>query len=217
MYHSTIHAQSLIKGEIRSEETDSLLDNVIIRNTYSKRGTITDSTGKFLLEVHKGDLIHIRRLGYEEVRIRINNEKEPSFYKLILKRKSRLLPEVDIRGQNLDFAADSIRYRETYGWVLNKPGQYDLDMQSMPLAMLSKRNREEWAFQQMYQEWSEEKFIDLTFNKVLVQKITYLKGEDLDIFMKQYRPTYYFLRHASRYEFLLYIKQSYHQFRNQSE
>jgi hypothetical protein len=123
------------------------------------------------------------------------------------------LREVDIKGRSLDYTKDSIRYRETYDVVLRKQRREDVDMRSMPLAMLSKKNRQEWAFQEMYESWEREKFIDLTFNDRLVNKITYLEGEELKAFMKTFRPSYEFLRSASQYEYLDYIKRCYYLYR----
>jgi hypothetical protein len=86
-------------------------------------------------------------------------------------------------------------------------------MRSMPLAMLSKKNRQEWAFQEMYTQWEQEKYIDFVFNDKLVNRITYLQDEDLKLFMKLFRPSYEFLRNVSEYEYLDYIKSSYYQFK----
>ena len=106
-----------------------------------------------------------------------------------------------------------MKFRESYDLVLRKPKKEEIDMRSMPLAMLSKKNRQEWAFQEMYASWEQEKYIDFVFNDKLVHKITYLENEDLAFFIKRYRPSYAFLRSASEYEFLDYIKQCYYLFK----
>ncbi len=169
--------------------------------------------GKFSIEVKKGQLIEFTKIGYQTIRIRIESEKEPAYYKLVMEKAPVMLREVDIRGKPLDFVKDSVRYRETYDLVLRKEKREDVDMRSMPLAMLSKKNRQEWAFQEMYEQWEQEKYIDFVFNQKLVARITYLKDEELKIFMKKFRPSYEFLRNASDYEYLDYIKSCYFLFR----
>ena len=166
--------------------------------------------GQFQIEVRKGELIELTKIGYQTIRIRILSEKEPAFYKLVMNKAPIMLREVDIRGKPLDFKKDSIRYREVYDIVLRKEKRDEIDMRSMPLAMLSKKNRQEWAFQEMYEKWEQEKYIDFTFNEKLVSRITYLKDDELKQFMKQFRPDYNFLRTVSDYEYLDYIKHCYY-------
>ncbi len=200
------YSQSLIKGEINDFGNQLPLDNVNIRNVYTLQGMTSKTDGHFDIMVKKGELIEFTKLGYQTVRVRISNEKEPSYYKIVLKKTPIELREVDIKGKPLDFKKDSMRYREVYDIILRKEKQEDIDMRNMPLAMLSKKNREEWAFQKMYTNWEAEKFVDMTFNERLVHRITYLEGEDLQEFMKIFRPSSEFLRNASEYEYLHYIK-----------
>lgn len=206
-------AQVLIKGEVRESYIDTPLTNVNVRNIHSQMGMTIKADGKFQLEVKKGNLIEFSKIGYQTVRIRILSEKEPLFYSVQMNKAPIMLREVDIRGKPLDYKKDSARYREVYDIVLRKARKDEIDMRSMPLAMLSKKNRQEWAFQEMYERWEQEKFIDFTFNERLVGRITYLKEEDLTIFMKRYRPDYIFLRNASDYEYLDYIKSCYYEYK----
>ncbi|MBU3676330.1 MAG: carboxypeptidase-like regulatory domain-containing protein [Chitinophagaceae bacterium] len=208
----SLHAQTVMKGRIRDFANNQALDNVNVRNIYSMVGMTTDKAGEFQVRIKQGELVEFSKVGYQTLRIRIQNEKEPSYYVLDMKRVPIELREVDIKGKPLDFKSDSMRYRQVYKTVLNKQRRNEIDMRSMPLAMLSRKNREEWAFQEMYEEWEQNKFIDVTFNEKLVQRITYLSGPDLDLFMKRYRPSYEFLRTASEYEYLDYIKYCFYRF-----
>ncbi len=206
-------AQTIIKGEIKDFANNQHMENVNIRNIYTLKGMTTSEDGKFEILVKKGELVEFSKVGYQTLRIRITNEKEPNYYHLIMSRAAILLREVDIKGKPIDFKKDSIKFRESYDLVLRKPKKDEINMQSMPLAMLSKKNRQEWAFQEMYTVWEQEKYIDFVFNDKLVQKITYLENEELILFLKKYRPSYAFLRSASEYEFLEYIKRCYYRFK----
>ena len=187
------------------------LDN-LIKNIYTQKGMTIQQDGQFKLEVRKGELIEFSKVGYQTIRIRILSEKEPLFYKMVMNKAPVMLREVDIRGKPLDFKKDSIRYREVYDIVLRKERKDEVDMRSMPLAMLSKKNRQEWAFQEMYEKWEREKYIDVAFNERLVSKITYLKDDELKVFMKWNRPSYDFLRNATDYEYLDFIKSRYYEY-----
>jgi hypothetical protein len=213
VFCASVNAQTVINGHVIDLADSSFLDNVNVRNIHSMKGMTIQSKGKFELEVRKGELIEFSKIGYQTVRIRITNEKEPRYYNIVMNKAPIQLREVDIRGKTLDYKKDSIRYRETYDLVLRKEKRNEIDMRSMPLAMLSRKNRQEWAFQEMYEIWEREKFIDFTFNERLVARITYLKEEELKQFMKRYRPSYDFLRTASDYEYLDYIKSSYFKFK----
>jgi hypothetical protein len=206
-------AQTIIKGEIKDFANNQHMENVNIRNINTLKGMTTSEDGKFEILVKKGELVEFSKVGYQTLRIRIPNEKEPNYYHLIMSRAAILLREVDIKGKPIDFKKDSIKFRESYDLVLRKPKKDEINMQSMPLAMLSKKNRQEWAFQEMYTVWEQEKYIDFVFNDKLVQKITYLENEELILFLKKYRPSYAFLRSASEYEFLEYIKRCYYRFK----
>ncbi|HMN33580.1 MAG TPA: hypothetical protein PKA54_09415 [Chitinophagaceae bacterium] len=208
-----IDAQSLIKGEVRDYSNDSLISNANVKNIYTKQGMTIQNDGLFSIYVRSGELIEFTKIGYETVRVRIHNEKEPSYYRIVLMKKPIELREVDIRGKPIEYKADSIRYRKVYDIVLRKESKGEVNMSSMPLAMLSKKNREEWAFQQMYEKWEEDKYIDYVFNDKLVKKITYLEGDELKDFMKKYRPSYDFLRTVSDYEYLSYVKNCYYDFK----
>jgi hypothetical protein len=197
---------------IRDFANNQPMDNVNIRNIHTSLGMTTAADGQFSIWVKKGELLEFSKIGYQTLRIRIHNEKEPSYYALVMEKVPIQLKEVDIKGKPLDFVSDSIRYRQAYNIVMSKPKKEELDLRNMPLAMLSRKNRQEWAFQKMYAEWEQEKFIDFTFNERLVQKITYLQGDTLQLFMKRYRPTYEFLRTVGDYEYLDYIKRCYYRF-----
>jgi hypothetical protein len=208
-----VQAQTIIKGEVKDLATDDFLDNVNVKNIYTQKGMTIQQDGQFKLEVRKGELIEFSKVGYQTIRIRILSEKEPLFYKMVMNKAPVMLREVDIRGKPLDFKKDSIRYREVYDIVLRKERKDEVDMRSMPLAMLSKKNRQEWAFQEMYEKWEREKYIDFAFNERLVSKITYLKDDELKVFMKWNRPSYNFLRNATDYEYLDFIKSRYYEYK----
>ncbi|MBK7690634.1 MAG: hypothetical protein IPJ31_05790 [Bacteroidetes bacterium] len=213
LFYTKAFAQTIIKGEVRDLADNSLMENVNVKNIYTQEGLTLKANGLFSIQVKKGELVEFSKVGYQTVRVRIVSEKEPEYYKIVLSKTPIELREVDIRGKPLDFKKDSVRYRKTYDIVMRKDRKEDVDMRSMPLAMLSKKNRQEWAFQEMYEQWEQEKYIDYVFNDKLVHRITYLEKEELQTFMKVYRPRYDFVRNVSEYEYLDYIKSCYYHFK----
>ena len=208
-------AQSIIRGEVKSLETNKMLDSVIVKNIYNdNEGIICDDMGRFEIEVKSGELIEFSRPGFDVLHVRIVNEKQPTFYVLHLEKKKPLL---DVRGNLLAYQLDSLDYDRTFYNSIHGTKQGDNNAQAGSLDALSKQNRERWAFQKMQEKWQNEKYVDFVFNEELVKRITYLDNEDLKRFMRIYRPNYRFLRESTEYEYLKYIKDAYKLYRKQEK
>ncbi len=209
----SVQGQSIIKGDILDITSQKPIEGVVIKNIHTNESATSESNGTFSIEVKSGNLIELTKDSFETLRIRIANDKSPSYYKLVLSKPQK--NEVrDIYGHLIGYSRDSIEYYNTYAVILNgsKQGQNNA-VGGASLDALSKANRERWAFQIMYAKWENEKYVDFVFNKELINKITYLEGEELKQFMLIYRPSYKFCRSASRYEYLNYIKQSFYKFK----
>ena len=68
------------------------------------------------------------------------------------------------------------------------------------------KNRRTLAFQRRLILEEQDKYIDHRFTQYLAKKITHLSSPELDSFMVKYRPSYYFTRSSSDYDFEEYIK-----------
>ena len=62
------------------------------------------------------------------------------------------------------------------------------------------------AFQKRLVLEEQDNFIDHRFSQYLVKKITHMTSPELDSFMVRYRPSYYFTKTSSDYDFAEYIK-----------
>lgn len=70
------------------------------------------------------------------------------------------------------------------------------------------------SFQRRLLQQEEDKFIDHRYSKALVRRLTLLTGNELDSFMRIYRPGYTFTRFASDYDFQSWIKAAHLRFEN---
>lgn len=209
------NAQTQIKGVIVDNKLLTPIRKAQVENIHTKQIVQTDSSGNFALTVRSGEMIYALKEGFDKVYVRIINEKQPTFYKLHL---DKTIPRLDVRGHLLPYQRDSIEYAEAYSGILRgakKGDNFARESGNVSLDALSKQNRDRWAFQAMFEKWQNEKYVNYVFNDSLVQKITYLEGSDLKRFMDRYRPSYTFLRSATEYEYLRYIKQSYIQFQKE--
>jgi plasmid maintenance system killer protein len=120
---------------------------------------------------------------------------------------------------------DSIQNRVDYAKIFNyqKPKiktvapQYGaamgFDLDEIVNMFRFKRNRSMASFQKRLLMEEQDKYIDHRFSKVLVRRLTLLEGNELDSFMRLYRPSFSFTKLAGDYEFQYYIRTAYFRFK----
>lgn len=202
-----------IQGEVFDAGTRAPMADVSIVNVHTDDGTLTDEQGRFTIAVAKGQLLELRKIGYKTLRVRIPDGSIPSYFKLEMHPGPIELPEFDLQARNKDWKRDSARYYELYKGAIEFEKLDGLDVIRHPFSALSKRNRQIWAFQKEYNYWEQQKFIDYTFNDKLINSITGLSGDSLNVYMTRFRPTYDFLRSVNEYTYYGYIKESVEFFR----
>ncbi len=79
-----------------------------------------------------------------------------------------------------------------------------------------KKNRRMLAFQKRLVLEEQYNIIDHRFSQYLVKKITHMTSPELDSFMVRYRPSYYFTKTSSDYDFAEYIKLAAKDFRKKN-
>jgi len=203
----------IISGDVSDAVSRSPLSYVAVVNVHTNESVGTDSSGRFMINVEKGQLLEFRKLGYKVLRVRIPSGTIPPYFKLFMHEGPVELPEYDLIARGRDFKKDSLRYYELYRTYLNMPELKGLDVIRHPFSALSKRNRMIWAFQKEFALFEQEKFIDYTFNEKLIEQLTGLKDDSARAYMRAYRPTYEQLRSMSDYGFYSYIKQTVTNFR----
>jgi len=73
-----------------------------------------------------------------------------------------------------------------------------------PIGFFSKRSKDRKMRKNLeYQD--EQDFVDYSFNRRYVERMTGLHGDSLQTFMLRYRPTYEFCRNASSEDMLHYV------------
>ncbi len=197
---------SIIKGKITDKKTGSAIANANIINIYTKAGMSTDSTGAFSIQVSPTELIEISHVSYNTARVRVQKGQMANFYSIELEAKTTRIKEIIIKDQTNNFTLDSIETAERYHVVLNQPSFEDYDLKAGLISMLSKQQRQKWAFLEMHEKWEKEKYIDYRFNENKIARWTKMSGAQLERFMQIYRPSYEYARSANEYQFMKYIK-----------
>ncbi|MBV9961729.1 MAG: hypothetical protein JO072_05730 [Parafilimonas sp.] len=220
----TAQSQS-VSGTVSDYFSKGPLNAVTIQTT-SGQHTISDSLGRYSIEVKRNDSIWFSYLNKQTVKYPVDTITHPQSFDIALYVDARWLPEVRVKTK--DYKLDSIENRQTYAKAFNyrKPGlrfspsqnasnyvpgsvTAGLDLDEIVNTFRFRRNRELYALQQRLIQDEQDKYIDHRYTKLLVKKLTNLDGQELITFMNFYRPTYDELQLMNDIELGYYIEQCY--------
>jgi carboxypeptidase-like protein len=187
-------------------------------------GTTTDSNGNYFIRVDESDSLRFSYLGRATQMFPVSMMNSTTGFDIALHVNPTELSEVRVTPRN--YYMDSLQNRKDYEKIFNyhKPGleisegangNAGLDLDAIINMFRFKRNRRLLAFQERLIEDEQDKFIDHRFTQYIVKKITGLDGNALDTFMFRFRPSYYFTKTATDYEFYDYIKLAYQDYQRQ--
>lgn len=206
-------AQQLLKGKIYDTQTDSLLPSVTIFNASRKLYALSTRDGEYAVVANEGDKIVFTSVGYLPDTVKVLNYMIDAGYDISMTVKNNLLKNVDVRAAS--YKADSLKRREAYAEFYNRPKnemvsksgpQNGVGVAVSPIGFFSKRAKARKMTKVLeYQE--EQDFVDYSFSRRYVEKLTGLHGDSLLHFMLRYRPTYLFCRNASAEDMLQYVNE----------
>lgn len=223
---TTVKSQEAITGTITDYFSRMPLDAVTVQTT-SGHHTISDSLGRYMINVQKHDSVWFSYLNKQTMKYAVDTITHPQSFDIGLYVDARWLPEVRVKTK--DYKLDSIENRQTYAKAFNfrKPGirfsqstptasnyvpgsvTAGLDLDEIINAFRFKRNKQMLALQQRLIQDEQDRYIDHRYSKYLVKKLTSLDGKELDDFMNFYRPDYYELQGMNDLELGYYIEQCY--------
>lgn len=215
--HTIVCAQPM-HGHVMDAGNNQPMQGVNVYNIYTEERIQTSKDGEFLVKIDEGQLVEFRKDGYKILRVRIPRGKRPSYFKVIMEKTGTDVEDyVNSRGTAPDYKTDSMRYYALYKETLEYPRLTGVEAIQHPFSAMSKKNRQIWAFQDEYRFYQEQKFIDYTFNPKLVNSITGLQGDSLQVYMEIFRPSYQYLRSMSEYAYYNYIKRTVEAYRKRGK
>jgi len=222
---TAVKGQMTVSGTVSDYFSKQPLDAVTVE-TSSGHYTISDSLGRYAIDVRKNDSVWFSYLNKQTMKYPVDTIMHPQNFDIALFVDVRWLPEVKV--QTRDYKLDSIENRQTYAKAFNyrKPGlrfsqpttassyvpgsvTAGLDLDEIINAFRFKRNRQMLSFQQRLIQDEQDKYIDHRYTKYFVKKLTGLDGKELDDFMSFYRPTYEEALLMNDIELGYYIEQCY--------
>ncbi|MFI5159548.1 MAG: hypothetical protein ACHQF4_11825 [Sphingobacteriales bacterium] len=218
-----------ITGTITDKTTGEPVRGAMV--SLGNSNFFTNTLGAFELDVssYKDTLkiVHFAYVSYIEpispVLVVLHIQLEPAVIKL---------KEVRIHSaRERSFKEDSINNRLEYASQFNYKGLTVMDAFSgnpnkqpdelisvnplLLIAALTKKGTPEYKFNKILLRDEQAAYVDRKFNRGIVSQITGMKGDTLSGFLTRYRPTYQFVKKASDYEMINYIKDSYKQFKTE--
>jgi hypothetical protein len=214
--------QYKIIGTVYDSSRNYPMEAVSVLST-SGRGTMTNAEGHYEIEVQEEDSIWFSYLNKPTRKFPVLKIMNPFEFDISIQVNVPLMKEVKIRPKN--YKLDSLQNRMDYAKVFNyqKPklkvvtpqfgvgAGFDLD--EIINMFRFRRNRSMASFQKRLLLEEQDNFVDHRFNKALVRRLTLLEGNELDSFMRVFRPSYMFTKLSGDYEFQRYIKTALYRFK----
>ena len=207
-----------MQGIVFDKATKQRIGKVFVKNDQTKDNAYNNARGEFDLHVRDGDVLIASKEGYFPDTIVYQGEKVLMFH---MERSSIYIPEVQIVARK---SAEEIlkQQREAFNKAYNlaEPGSAfsvgptgaGLNINTI-YNLFSREAKNARKLTQVIQREYENNVIDSKFTRDLVHQTTGLKGDHLDNFMSNYRPSYYFVIAASPYQITEYIKSKYEIFK----
>lgn len=207
-----------VQGNIMGK--DSLpLPGVFIQNIHSKAFTVSNGDGYFSITAGPLDTLFFRAPGHL-----------PRSFRVISLPGIIYLPGeiVQLTGVEIikkSHRADSIAMREEYGknFDFHRPKFREVvaigfpfigvNIQQLFRVFKLKHNKQQLTFKRRLKEYEQEKYVHQFFTPELVSRYSGLQGDSLKTFMLRHVPNYEFMKDASTYDLLFYIKQAAETFR----
>lgn len=196
------------------------LEAVAVQSS-SGRGTITDSSGRYLLVVPVKDSIWFSMIGKTTMKYAVDTIHNLDNFNVMIHLRATELPAVKVR--NNYYRYDSMMNRQDYAKVFNfkKPtlgiirnptynpgGAVGFDLESIINMFRVKHNRSILTLQQRLIEQEQDNYINNRFSKQFVRKITKLQSPELDTFMRRFRPSYELVKILNDLELGYWITQN---------
>ncbi len=214
------NAQNRVSGTVFDSSRINFVPGVKVINKAGQFA-ITDSLGKYTIAVAEKDSLAFVFNNKSTIKFAVHTAPNPNQFDVALqvpyKGKYKVLKEVVVHTKS--YKEDSIANRQAYAAIFNfqKPtiqtsigpgGAVGADASEIINMFRFKRNKRLKAFQFRLEEQEQEKYVNYRFNKILIKRITHLEGDQLNLFMMLYRPTYEFASNADELVFNQYILNS---------
>ena len=217
--HLTLYAQTGgIQGIVFDKGTGQRVGSVFVKNVKSKENTYNNARGEFEINVAVGDTVIASKDGFHADTIVYKDQKVLLVY---LRRSSIHIAQIDVFARKSPEQVLAQRREEfNKAYKMADPGSiFSVGPTGAGISigsifnMLSKEGKNARRLTKVIQREYEDNVVDSKFTPDLVQHTTGLTGDQLRIFMNNFRPSYAFVMLATPYELSSYIRSKYEIFK----
>lgn len=211
-------AQTAIEGIVFDKNTQQRVSQVYVYNTANDDGGYNNTRGEFAIRASPGDILIAAAKGYYPDTLVMSDKKVVTFH---MERSTIWLDEVSViarRSPEERLEANKREYSRAYsrgdpGSIFSAgPSGAGVSIDAL-YKLISREGKNARRLQEIIEQDYRESVIDYRFTPEFVSGLTGLRGETLVDFMRQYRPSYYFILSANDYNLAFYIRSSLAQYR----
>lgn len=219
MLNNALAQEKTIGGIVFDKDTKFRVTRVTIFNTRSQIAVFNNTKGEFYVDAQEGDILVSSVFGYKNDTTKISNQ---SSLAINLKRLAIRLAEVVVKDTALSAQAKYEEIKKEFNKVYRLGNNNDILTVGPTGAGLgidaiwstfSKEGRNARKLMEQMEKDYQNAIVDQIFNRQLVTRATGLKGDQLLLFMLNYRPSYAFATKANEYVLVNYIKIAYARFK----
>jgi hypothetical protein len=196
----SVHAQDLLKGEVRERGNNQKISNAFIHDINSNAMTLVDQNGNFAIRSATGHTLIITSPGYVTDTLFVTD--------MTLKKITMTVQSIALKQVNITDTRKAFDPREEYPDVYQKSKVYILS----PSSWFGKEAHDARRLRRYFEMEQEQQKVDEAFNEGYVSSIIPLKGQELEDFMTLYRPSYKFIINNNRVSMAVYINDCYKKF-----
>ena len=221
-------SQIIVSGIVYDSTKLIPLKDVVIQAGPGNKA-ISDSNGRYTIVTSEKDSLTFIYRNKPTAKFAVKQIENTGNFEISLHvrvtEKFKLLKEVKIYSKN--YRLDSLQNREQYASIFKyqRPGispttdsytgAVGMDLNELINIFRFRRNKQLKKMQIRLLEQEKDNYINYRFNKNTVRRITKLQDKELDLFIKEYRPTFEFTENSSLVQFYQYILDASYQFKKE--
>lgn len=210
-------AQVTLTGTIMDKENKLVLPYASVTNKSTGRRAYSDKGGFYRISASPKDVIVFSFLGYKSDSIVVAQISGTETRNISLVVEATQLRGVEIGTQYSPYQADSITRREQFGYILDKRDMplaggstpVGAGIVFSPFTRYSRREKQKREFKKIFAKAEHEHYVDSRFTPAFVSKVTSLKGDSLQLFMRENYPDYNTLRTMPQEDLIYWITDKY--------
>jgi hypothetical protein len=206
-----------VKGNVYDPENKGSIANLMVVNKRTQQGYFGNNTGVFELDVLKEDTLIIAATGFSTIKISFRDSVKRDSYNISipLRRLEVQLKEVEIfTHRDLEEIQKDI---ETLGYNEDEYMLTGIDAVSSPITALyqafSRRERNKRMVAEMRNNDRRRSLLKELFRKYVDNDIIQLDNIEFDDFIDFCGVSDEYIKNASQYDFIMYIKKRFEVFR----